>query len=191
MVRNREDFAKKILEIDNEKIVDIIYENSNNLVNIELERHRRIVDKGRDYLGMTLIILGIIVGIGNIVFSKYSIGSLSNLSLIPILVFLFYIASITLFVVSLFAYYKISFIHEYLWTDFEDTVFIPDVEENVTYYYKCSQLVNTWYRIELFRQLNEKLVFRLNKASLLSLGGIVSIIISLILVLCGLIFSGV
>ena len=183
MDTERRIIAERILQIENEAIIDLIFDNSHNLMNVELERHRRIVDKGRDYLGMILIVLGIIVGTGNVVF-KDTLGlTLEKGNYIFIAIIASYLFSITSLVVSSFTYFNVSFIHKFLWEDFEDITYVPSVKEKEFHYYKCSQLVNTWHRIRLLRKLNERLIIRLKKASFLALGGILFILISLFIVL--------
>jgi len=69
----RQTYVEHLLAIDNKDIIDSIYSQSFELLKIELDRHNKIVEKGRNYLSINLILIGIILTSGNLIFSNTSL----------------------------------------------------------------------------------------------------------------------
>ena len=183
MEDKRREMAERLLQIDDSGIVSAIYEKSFDLIKLELERHRRIVDKARGYLGMCLIILGIIVGIGNFFFKGQN-GIPSSLTL-AIMEMLLYISSIVCIYLSIIYYFKASFIHRYYWFSWDDISFIPKVDKDKELYYQKGQIVSIWDKMKSISTSNEKLDFIMSKASrffIVSISFLVLLVIVTILV---------
>ncbi|NQS98593.1 MAG: hypothetical protein HQ591_09070 [candidate division Zixibacteria bacterium] len=78
--------AKRLIDIDNPEIISIIYEKSFELLKMELDRHNRIVEKGRNYLSMCLVLIGIILASVNFIFRDSSlVNTIPNWTLTTIL----------------------------------------------------------------------------------------------------------
>ena len=178
----RQTYVEHLLAIDNKDIIDSIYSQSFELLKIELDRHNKIVEKGRNYLSINLILIGIILTSGNLIFSNSSLQDiLTNLQIY--LIGGLFVFSIIVITISLFYNLYISFIHSYLWFNFDDLCSVPDSEENTEYLYQIGQISGYWDKINGLTDGNEKLVTKLKMSSVLS---VISILMLSALVLIAL-----
>ena len=176
MEDNRRKIAVEILKIEEPEIISTIYDKSYDLLKIELDSYHKIVDKGRSYLGMILILMGFILGFGNYFFKTFidynllGFGLYSNMTSLMV--------SIIALLVSLVLYFRVSFIHKYYWFDFKELAFISSETGDRLRLYQYGQIVVIWDKINEFDLNNKKLVFTLKWGSYFALGGIMLLIIS-------------
>lgn len=142
---------------------------------MELDRHNRIVEKGRNYLSMCLVLIGIILASVNFIFRDSSlVAAIPNWTLTTILIS--FIFSILLFTTYLFIYFWVSFIHSYYWFDSEDITFVPSEVGEPVQLYHSGQIISVWDKITELISNNKKLVACLKWASIISVVGIISLI---------------
>jgi len=180
MKDRRQEYAEHLLIIKSPEILDRVFSLSFDLLKIELDRHNKIVEKGRNYLSVDLILLGIVLTLGNFIFTNTSLKEILPSFLISLIGGAF-ASSIFAITISLFYNLYVSFIHSYLWFDFEDLTSIPENSENLDYLYKTGQIAGFWDKIDNLVDNNEKLVTKLKIASILSVWSI--IMLSLIVLL--------